>query len=73
MCRSEEAGVYVLPCFLVVYELGAGEWPVHCPCVEVSGPFVLIYPAFEPSGSVIVVPTVGHVRVLRRGHVTSLV
>ena len=65
LCRSEEAGVHILPCFFVVYELGVGECPVCCPHVVVNGPFVLVCPVmFEPSGFVVVVPVVGHVRVL---------
>jgi hypothetical protein len=42
LCRSEEAGVYILPCFFVVYKLGAGECLIRCPHVVVNGPFVLV-------------------------------
>jgi hypothetical protein len=75
LCRGEETRVYILTQFLEVNKLCGGGCPVCCPRVVVSGLFVLGCPvAFEPSGFVVVVSVVEHLRVIyRRGHVTSLV
>ena len=49
LCRGEETGVYIFPCFFVVYELGAGNAPSAVPVLWSTDPSCSDIPSHSDS------------------------